>query len=98
MSCALIAAARETGIRLTMLPVLYMSGGFDGRALGERQRRFGHDVDAFLRLVETLRADENDTLKVGCALHSLRAVPADAMQTVLAALPGEMPEIGRDHV
>jgi formimidoylglutamate deiminase len=87
MSRALIAAARETGIRLTLLPVLYMTGGFDGRALGERQRRFGHDVDAYLRLLDTLRAGEGDDLRVGCALHSLRAVPADAMREVLAALP-----------
>ncbi len=33
MSRALIEAARDTGIRLTLLPVLYMTGGFDGRAL-----------------------------------------------------------------
>ena len=33
MSLALIEAAREAGIALTLLPVLYMSGGFDGRAL-----------------------------------------------------------------
>jgi len=87
MSRALIAAARDTGIRLTLLPVLYMTGGFDGRALGERQRRFGHDVDAYLRLLDTLRAEENDALRVGCALHSLRAVPTDAMRVVLGALP-----------
>ena len=91
MSRALIAAARETGIRLTLLPVLYMSGGFDGRALGERQRRFGHDVDSFLSLLEALRRDENETLRIGCALHSLRAVPADAMRDVLAALPASSP-------
>ena len=87
MSRALIEAARETGIRLTLLPVLYMAGGFDGRALGERQRRFGHDVDGYLRLLDTLRAEETDTLHVGCALHSLRAVPPEAMAAVLAALP-----------
>ena len=91
MSRALAAAARETGIRLTLLPVLYMSGGFDGRPLGERQRRFGHDVDAFLALLETLRGDESETLRIGCALHSLRAVPADAMRDVLAALPARSP-------
>ena len=91
MSRALVAAARDTGIRLTLLPVLYMSGGFDGRALGERQRRFGHGVDDFLRLVEILRADESDMLRIGCALHSLRAVPPDAMREVLAALPRDMP-------
>lgn len=93
MSRALVAAAEEIGIRLTLLPVLYMSGGFDGRALGERQRRFGHGVDGFMSLIDTLRGDagESERLQVGCALHSLRAVPADAMHAVLAALPRDMP-------
>jgi formimidoylglutamate deiminase len=93
MSRALVAAAEEIGIRLTLLPVLYMSGGFDGRALGERQRRFGHGVDDFMSLIDTLRGDagESERLRVGCALHSLRAVPADAMHAVLAALPRDMP-------
>lgn len=89
MSAALIAAARETGIRLTLLPVLYMTGGFDGRPLNARQRRFGHTVDGYLGLFERLRAQQDDALRVGCALHSLRAVPPEAMATVLAALPGD---------
>ncbi|MBE2211588.1 MAG: formimidoylglutamate deiminase [Xanthomonadaceae bacterium] len=87
MSQALIEAARATGIRLTLLPVLYMSGGFDGRALSERQRRFGHSVEDYLRLLEGLRAQENASLNIGCALHSLRAVPEGAVREVLAALP-----------
>src|SRR5690606_33145276 len=66
MSDALIAAARDTGIRLTLLPVLYVTGGFDGRPLNERQRRFGHDVDAYLRLFDTLRGQQGPMLKVGC--------------------------------
>lgn len=89
MSDALIAAARGAGIRLTLLPVLYMAGGFDGRALGARQRRFGHDIDTYLTLFGDLWAQQDATLRVGCALHSLRAVPPDAMATVLDALPGE---------
>ncbi|MCD9028243.1 formimidoylglutamate deiminase [Luteimonas sp. BDR2-5] len=89
MSDALVAAARETGIRLTLLPVLYMTGGFDGRALGERQRRFGHDVDGYLRLFHDLHARQDAGLRVGCALHSLRAVPPEAMRAVLAGLPAD---------
>ena len=89
MSDALIVAARDTGIRLALLPVLYMTGGFDGRALSERQRRFGHAVDDYLRLFESLHARQDNMLRVGCALHSLRAVPADAMRDVLAALPDD---------
>ncbi len=91
MSQALVSAARDTGIRMTLLPVLYMRGGFDGRDLVERQRRFGHDVDDYLALVDRLCEDASDTLHVGCALHSLRAVPPDAMATVLDALPPAMP-------
>ena len=91
MSRALIAAARDTGIRLTLLPVLYMTGGFDGRALSERQRRFGHDVESFLSLLQALRNEEDTLLRIGCAFHSLRAVPEQAMREVLAALPADAP-------
>ena len=91
MSHALVQAARDTGIRLTLLPVLYMTGGFDGRPLGDRQKRFGHDVDGYLRLLDILRAEHGDDgmVQVGCALHSLRAVPEAAMREVLAALPAD---------
>jgi len=94
MSRALLRAARETGIRITLLPVLYMTGGFDGRPLSARQQRFGHRVDAYLRLLDMLRADAGDAVRIGCALHSLRAVPEDAMREVLAALP----EDSRIHI
>lgn len=86
MSQALIEAAKETGIGLTLLPTLYLTGGFDGRALNERQRRFGHDVDGYLRLIERLRAQQHDRLRLGLCFHSLRAVPEDAMRAVLDAM------------
>ncbi|HET7844520.1 MAG TPA: formimidoylglutamate deiminase [Xanthomonadales bacterium] len=83
MSDALVAAAGESGIGMTLLPALYMTGGLDGRALAARQRRFRHDVDGFTALVRTLRTRESPQLAVGIALHSLRAVPADAMAALL---------------
>jgi len=85
MSLALMAAAREAGIALTLLPVLYISGGFDGRALVPRQRRFGHTVDAYMRLLESLRPHQGNDLQIGIALHSLRAVPEVALRDVLAS-------------
>ena len=89
MSKALVAAARDTGIRLTLLPVLYMTGGFDGRPLSDRQKRFGHTLDGYLALVQSLRALEDETLRVGVAMHSLRAVPEAAMQALLGAIDGQ---------
>src|SRR5699024_2740037 len=55
MSEAIIEAAEDAGIGLTLLPVLYMTGGFDGRELAPRQRRFGHALDAYLTLLANLR-------------------------------------------
>jgi formimidoylglutamate deiminase len=86
MSQALIDAAREVGIGLTLLPTLYQRGGFDDRALAPRQRRFGHATDAFIRLVGDLRAQQDDSLRIGLAFHSLRAVDESAMREVLRAL------------
>ena len=85
MSRAIIQAAREAGIGLTLLPVLYMTGGFDGRPLSDRQRRFGLSVDAYLDLLESLCALESPGMRVGIALHSLRAVPEAAMREVLTS-------------
>lgn len=88
MSLALIEAAREAGIGLTLLPVLYQCGGFDGRPLSERQRRFGHDLDGYLALLERLAGEANERLRIGLAFHSLRAVPESAMTAVLRAKGG----------
>lgn len=88
MSLALVEAARDAGIGLTLLPVLYRTGGFDGRALSARQRRFGMPIDAFLRLFESLHPMESPLLRLGVALHSLRAVSPDALRAVVDALGG----------
>src|SRR5690349_4542153 len=98
MSQALVQAARDTGIRLTLLPVLYMQGGFDGRALADRQLRFGHAVDDFLSLLVGLRKLESDTLRVGMAFHSLRAVPEAALREVLEVEALERPRPIHIHV
>lgn len=77
MSTRIAAAAAETGLGLTHLPVLYERGGCDGRALTAGQRRFGNDPDRFAALWEAarqgLRSLPADTV-LGVAPHSLRAV------------------------
>ncbi|WP_371059871.1 formimidoylglutamate deiminase [Rhodosalinus sp. 5P4] len=81
----IVAAAAETGIGLTLLPVLYSQGGCDGRPLGDGQRRFGNDTDRFSRLVEGA-AGAMTTLGpdavLGLAPHSLRAVSPDALAQI----------------
>ena len=85
MSDALLEAAREAGIGITLLPTLYQTGGFDGRPLAPRQARFAHAVDGFLDLVSRLRGAEDADTRIGVALHSLRAVPPGSLAAVLGA-------------
>jgi len=89
MSARIFAAAAQTGIALTHLPVLYMHGGFGGQPADDGQRRFLHGVDDFLTLVQACdRLVTRPQDRVGIAPHSLRAVDGAALATVLAALPG----------
>jgi formimidoylglutamate deiminase len=82
MSARIAAAAAETGLGLTLLPVLYQQGGCDGRALGAGQLRFGNDADGFGALWQgagrALASLPEDT-RLGVAPHSLRAVSHDGL-------------------
>ena len=80
------AAADQTGIALTLLPVFYAHGGFGGEAPSPGQRRFLSTTEAFAGLVEGARravADLPDS-RVGVAPHSLRAVTPDELTSVVA--------------
>ena len=71
------AAASQTGIGLTLLPVHYAQGGVDGRALGPGQVRFGNDLDGYMTLVQGAQqavAGLPKDAQLGVAPHSLRAV------------------------
>ncbi|MCB8874442.1 formimidoylglutamate deiminase [Acidisoma silvae] len=89
MSARLVRAAADTGIGLTMLPVLYMRAGFDGAPLETAQRRFATDEERLLKILESLRWHGRDSanLRVGIAPHSLRAVSVDVLRHIASALP-----------
>jgi len=92
MAARIAAAAEESGIGLTLLPVHYQFGGCDSRPLGPGQRRFGTDRDMFLRLHEAAAramAPLPPDHVLGAAPHSLRAVAPDALGWI-AALPGPL--------
>ena len=49
------SAVARTGIGLTLLPVFYAHGGFDGAKPNDGQRRFVTSLDEFARLMEASR-------------------------------------------
>ena len=77
------AAAAQTGIGLTLLPVLYSQGGLDGRALGPGQVRFGNDLDRYMALMSGAKRAIDalpDDANLGIAPHSIRAVTHDDLK------------------
>ncbi|MEU4426638.1 formimidoylglutamate deiminase [Actinoplanes sp. NPDC024001] len=80
MGHALIEAAREAGIRITLLDAVYLTAGVDGKPLEGVQERFGDgDYDGWWSRFEQLRG--GDGVRIGAALHSVRAAPVDGMAT-----------------
>ena len=92
MGTVLIEAAAQAGIRITLLDALYLTSSVDGKPLEGVQRRFGdHDLDSYLARVERLdetNADNTDTVRIGAALHSVRAVPAELLAEFAARTNG----------
>jgi len=97
MGHALLAAARDAGLRITLLDTLYLKSTVDGAPLTGPQRRFGDGtLDRWAARVAALKPAEHAIVGtaehalgtaehaiIGTAVHSVRAVPADD----LAALP-----------
>jgi formiminoglutamate deiminase len=92
MAGRIAAAADQTGIGLTLLPVFYAHANFGGVAPSEGQRRFIHDIDSYAQLIAASRravAHLPDAL-VGVAPHSLRAVTAEELSAI-TPLAGDGP-------
>jgi formiminoglutamate deiminase len=81
LGIALIDAAREEGIRITLIDACYLRGGLDGRPLEAEQQTFSDgDADRWARRVDELR--DADGVRIGAAIHSVRAVDPESMRIV----------------
>ncbi len=90
---ALIEAANEAGIKITLVPIFYQKGGF-GIAPNERQKRFiSKTFDDYARLfeasAEVCKKYENANIAVG--IHSMRGVDAGDILRAVNELPNDVP-------
>jgi formiminoglutamate deiminase len=80
MGEALIEAAADAGIRITLLDTAYLSAGF-GQPPTTHQLRFSDgSAQAWAERCSVLK--DRDHARIGAAVHSVRAVPADQLATV----------------
>jgi formimidoylglutamate deiminase len=90
LAVRIAAAAAETGIGLTLLPVFYRHAGFGGQTAAPGQRRFVNDIERYGRLIEASRkaASSLPGAVVGIAPHSLRAATPEQIAAILPLAQG----------
>ncbi|MFE9333490.1 formimidoylglutamate deiminase [Streptomyces sp. NPDC006925] len=86
MSHALVAAAADAGIRITLLDTAYLAAGIGKDGRGEpptrQQQRFSDgSAEAWAERAAAF-TPQGDHARVGAAVHSVRAVPAGELHTV----------------
>jgi formiminoglutamate deiminase len=88
MGRAVIEAARQVGVRITLLDTCYLHGGI-GEPLAPGQERFSDgDAEAWIERVDEL--EDAPGLRIGAAIHSIRAVDPESARRV-AEWAGERP-------
>lgn len=84
LSQAVVRAASDAGIRLTLLEVYYARAGHGRPALPEQRRFCDASVEAYLERVDALREScDPDRVRIGLAPHSVRAVGAEDLQRLV---------------
>ena len=90
MGAALVQAASDAGVRLTLLDVCYLHGGLTGEGhipLSNEQLRFGDGSVA--AWAERMRARvDTPMVRMGAAIHSVRGVARDELAAVAEASQG----------
>jgi formiminoglutamate deiminase len=87
MGSALIEAAGQAGVRLTLIDTCYLRAGLGGEPLAGVQRRFG-DGDAAAWAERAGALDDGPMMRVAAGVHSVRAVNPAAMTAVAAWAEG----------
>jgi len=92
MGRALVQAAAEAGLRMTLLDACYLTGGLDRSGVlplaGPQVRFSDGDASRWAERVDALGLDEHGMIsshaRAGAAIHSVRAVPPEQMHPVVA--------------
>jgi formiminoglutamate deiminase len=80
---AVVSAANDAGIRITLLDTCYLQADVKGAPLQRVQRRF--DDGSWQQWAERVaRLKQSGRMRVGAAIHSVRAVPRPALGPIAA--------------
>ncbi|HLN75735.1 MAG TPA: formimidoylglutamate deiminase [Nocardioidaceae bacterium] len=82
MGQAVVDAAREAGLRITLLDTCYVTSRIGAPAEGVQLRFSDGDAEGWAARVERLETLRDDDVLIGAAVHSVRAVPREQVAQV----------------
>lgn len=82
MGLAVIEAAREAGVRITLIDACYLHGGIGAQPDGVQRRFCDRDAGAWIERVDEL--SDSGHARVAAAIHSVRAVDPASAESVAA--------------
>ncbi|RKD91838.1 formimidoylglutamate deiminase [Mangrovibacterium diazotrophicum] len=90
---ALIEAASEAGIKMTLVPVFYQKGNFGTQFYPQQRRFISKTFDDYFKLLESSRkaVDYYENAQLGFGVHSMRAVDACDIIATVAQGPKNLP-------
>lgn len=91
MGNALLAAARDAGIRITLLDTLYLSSGFGAPPEGVQRRFCDGTAEAWQERVAALEPLTGADAAIGVAAHSVRAVPVESLKAFAPYVDSRVP-------
>ncbi|MCB9196770.1 MAG: formimidoylglutamate deiminase [Flavobacteriales bacterium] len=93
MGEGLLYAAKDAGIKITLIPIFYQMGGF-GKGPTERQKRFiSPTVDEYFKLLDATEQTvrQYDNANIGIGIHSMRGVKDEDILRVAKDYDKSMP-------
>lgn len=91
MGRAVIEAAESVGIRVTLLDACYLTSEPGKPPTADQQRFSDGTVEAWLERWQELTAHASELVTIGAAIHSVRAVPPEAIATLVAGVGPDVP-------
>jgi formiminoglutamate deiminase len=82
MGLALLEAAAQAGLRITLIDACYLHGGIGAEPDSTQQRFSDGSAEAWAERVDALA--DRDAARIGAAIHSMRAVDPDSAAMVAA--------------
>lgn len=93
MGSRLVAAAKKTGMKITLIPIFYQKGGF-GKEPTEGQRRFiSKDIESYKNLYDSSEqaTKSYDGANIAVGIHSMRGVEPEVIKEVAKSFPQNVP-------